>query len=147
MSSVLLAELQKLVSAHGYWVVALIVGLESMGLPGVVANDRAECGDRNHHPNVEAGFCRGINGKCPLMVSSATPVVDEQHGLGLMQAQTTLDFLCGAFQPMSKYRPTGSRLCQLSLRSPSIIAMRQPLRLIAGAIMPVGVKQSKIDGL
>ena len=38
MSSVLLAELQKLVSAHGYWVVALIVGLESMGLPGVVAN-------------------------------------------------------------------------------------------------------------
>ena len=33
MSSVLLAELQKLVSAHGYWVVALIVGLESMGLP------------------------------------------------------------------------------------------------------------------
>jgi len=31
------------------------------------------------------------------MVSSATPVVDEQHGLGLMQAQTTLDFLCGAF--------------------------------------------------
>ena len=56
MSSVLLAELQKLVSAHGYWVVALIVGL------GVVANDRAECGDRNHHPNVEAGFCRGING-------------------------------------------------------------------------------------
>ncbi len=62
MSSVLLAELQKLVSAHGYWVVALIVGLESMGLPGVVANDRAECGDRNHHPNVEAGFCRGING-------------------------------------------------------------------------------------
>jgi hypothetical protein len=23
---------------------------------------RAECGDRNHHPNVEAGFCRGING-------------------------------------------------------------------------------------
>ena len=33
MSSVLLAELQQLVSAHGYWVVALIVGLESMGLP------------------------------------------------------------------------------------------------------------------
>jgi membrane protein DedA with SNARE-associated domain len=33
VSSVLLAELQKLVSAHGYWVVALIVGLESMGLP------------------------------------------------------------------------------------------------------------------
>jgi hypothetical protein len=29
---------------------------------GVVANDRAECGDRNHHPNVEAGLCRGING-------------------------------------------------------------------------------------
>jgi hypothetical protein len=57
VSSVLLAELQKLVSAHGYWVVALIVVL-----PGVVANDRAECGDRNHHPNVEAGFCRGING-------------------------------------------------------------------------------------
>ena len=33
MSSVLLAELQQHVSAHGYWVVALIVGLESMGLP------------------------------------------------------------------------------------------------------------------
>ena len=33
MSSVWLAELQQLVSAHGYWVVALIVGLESMGLP------------------------------------------------------------------------------------------------------------------
>jgi membrane protein DedA with SNARE-associated domain len=33
VSSVLLAELQQLVSAHGYWVVALIVGLESMGLP------------------------------------------------------------------------------------------------------------------
>ena len=33
MSSVLLAELQQLVSAHGYWVVAIIVGLESMGLP------------------------------------------------------------------------------------------------------------------
>ena len=33
MSSVLLADLQQLVSAHGYWVVALIVGLESMGLP------------------------------------------------------------------------------------------------------------------
>ena len=33
MSSVLLGELQQLVSAHGYWVVALIVGLESMGLP------------------------------------------------------------------------------------------------------------------
>src|SRR5262249_42470964 len=29
---------------------------------GVVANDRAECGDRNHRPNVEAGLCRGING-------------------------------------------------------------------------------------
>jgi membrane protein DedA with SNARE-associated domain len=28
-----LGELQQLVSAHGYWVVALIVGLESMGLP------------------------------------------------------------------------------------------------------------------
>src|SRR5262249_48664763 len=28
----------------------------------VVANDRAECGCRNHHPNVEAGLCRGING-------------------------------------------------------------------------------------
>ena len=33
VSSVLLAELQHLVSAHGYWVVALIVGRESMGLP------------------------------------------------------------------------------------------------------------------
>jgi membrane protein DedA with SNARE-associated domain len=33
VSSVLLADLQQLVSAHGYWVVALIVGLESMGLP------------------------------------------------------------------------------------------------------------------
>jgi hypothetical protein len=29
---------------------------------GVVTNDRAECGDRNHHSNVEAGLCRGING-------------------------------------------------------------------------------------
>jgi hypothetical protein len=29
---------------------------------GVVANDRAEGGCRNHHANVEAGFCRGING-------------------------------------------------------------------------------------
>ena len=29
---------------------------------GVVANDRAECGHRNHHPNVEVGLCRGING-------------------------------------------------------------------------------------
>jgi membrane protein DedA with SNARE-associated domain len=33
VSTVLLAELQQLVSAHGYWVVVLIVGLESMGLP------------------------------------------------------------------------------------------------------------------
>jgi hypothetical protein len=33
VSSVLLADLQQLVSAHGHWVVALIVGLESMGLP------------------------------------------------------------------------------------------------------------------
>jgi membrane protein DedA with SNARE-associated domain len=33
VNSVLLGELQQLVSAHGYWVVALIVGLESMGLP------------------------------------------------------------------------------------------------------------------
>jgi membrane protein YqaA with SNARE-associated domain len=34
MSSVSSGELlQQLVSAHGYWVVALIVGLESMGLP------------------------------------------------------------------------------------------------------------------
>ena len=33
MSSMSLAQLQQLVSAHGYWVVALIVGLESMGLP------------------------------------------------------------------------------------------------------------------
>ena len=55
MSSVLLAELQKLVSAHGYWVVALIVGLESMGLPGVVANDRAECGDAITTPTLKLG--------------------------------------------------------------------------------------------
>ena len=33
MSSVLLAQLQQLLIAHGYWVVGLIVGLESMGLP------------------------------------------------------------------------------------------------------------------
>jgi len=33
VNSVLLGELQQLVSTHGYWVVALIVGLESMGLP------------------------------------------------------------------------------------------------------------------
>ena len=33
MSLVSLGELQQLVSAHGYWAVALIVGLESMGLP------------------------------------------------------------------------------------------------------------------
>jgi len=33
VSSLLLGELQQPVSAHGYWVVALIVGLESMGLP------------------------------------------------------------------------------------------------------------------
>jgi len=33
VSSVLLPELQQLVSAHGYWVLALIVELESMGLP------------------------------------------------------------------------------------------------------------------
>jgi len=33
VSSVLLGELQQLVNAHGYWVVALVVGLESMGLP------------------------------------------------------------------------------------------------------------------
>ena len=33
VGSVLLGELQQLVSAHGYWAVALIVGLESMGLP------------------------------------------------------------------------------------------------------------------
>jgi membrane protein DedA with SNARE-associated domain len=33
VSSVSLGELQHLVSAHGCWVVALIVGLESMGLP------------------------------------------------------------------------------------------------------------------
>ena len=26
-------ELQQLVSTHGYWIVALIVGLESVGLP------------------------------------------------------------------------------------------------------------------
>src|SRR6201981_413938 len=33
VSLVSVGELQQLVSAHGYWVVALIVGLESMGLP------------------------------------------------------------------------------------------------------------------
>ena len=33
VGSVLLGELQQLVSAHGYWAVALIVGLESVGLP------------------------------------------------------------------------------------------------------------------
>jgi membrane protein DedA with SNARE-associated domain len=33
VSLVSFGELQHLVSAHGYWVVALIVGLESMGLP------------------------------------------------------------------------------------------------------------------
>jgi membrane protein DedA with SNARE-associated domain len=33
MGFISLAHLQQLVSAHGYWVVALIVGLESMGLP------------------------------------------------------------------------------------------------------------------
>src|ERR1700730_9427205 len=33
VNSVLLGELQQLVNAHGYWVVALIVGLESMGIP------------------------------------------------------------------------------------------------------------------
>jgi membrane protein DedA with SNARE-associated domain len=33
VSLVSLGELQQLVSAHGYWAVALIVGLESMGLP------------------------------------------------------------------------------------------------------------------
>jgi membrane protein DedA with SNARE-associated domain len=33
VSLVSFEELQQLVSAHGYWVVALIVGLESMGLP------------------------------------------------------------------------------------------------------------------
>src|SRR5215469_3509385 len=33
VGSVLLGELQQLVSAHGYWAVALIVGLESLGLP------------------------------------------------------------------------------------------------------------------
>ena len=33
MNSVSFGELQQLVSAHGYWAVALIVGLESMGLP------------------------------------------------------------------------------------------------------------------
>src|SRR5262249_59575030 len=29
---------------------------------GVVANDRAESGCRNHYPNVEVGLRRGING-------------------------------------------------------------------------------------
>ena len=33
MSLIPVGELQQLVSTHGYWVVALIVGLESMGLP------------------------------------------------------------------------------------------------------------------
>jgi membrane protein DedA with SNARE-associated domain len=33
VSSASFGELQQLVSAHGYWVVALIVGLESVGLP------------------------------------------------------------------------------------------------------------------
>ncbi len=33
MNSVSFGELQQLVTAHGYWAVALIVGLESMGLP------------------------------------------------------------------------------------------------------------------
>ena len=33
MSLISVGELQQLVSTHGYWVVALIVGLESMGLP------------------------------------------------------------------------------------------------------------------
>src|SRR5262245_8377849 len=33
LSSILLLELQQLVSMHGYWMVALIVGLESVGLP------------------------------------------------------------------------------------------------------------------
>ena len=87
MSSVLLAELQKLVSAHGYWVVALIVGLESMGLPGVVANDRAECGDRNHHPNVEAGFCRGINGNEYEDRFCQCATVSQQEGVTVSQPE------------------------------------------------------------
>jgi hypothetical protein len=33
VNSVSYGELQQLVTAHGYWAVALIVGLESMGLP------------------------------------------------------------------------------------------------------------------
>jgi membrane protein DedA with SNARE-associated domain len=33
VSSILLRELQQLVSMHGYWMVAFIVGLESVGLP------------------------------------------------------------------------------------------------------------------
>jgi hypothetical protein len=33
VNSVSFGELQQLVTAHGYWAVALIVGLESMGLP------------------------------------------------------------------------------------------------------------------
>src|SRR5246127_3845355 len=33
VNSVAFGELQQLVTAHGYWAVALIVGLESMGLP------------------------------------------------------------------------------------------------------------------
>jgi hypothetical protein len=33
VSLISVGELQQLVSTHGYWVVALIVGLESMGLP------------------------------------------------------------------------------------------------------------------
>jgi len=35
---------------------------QSEPIVGVVANDRAECSYRNHHPNVEAGLCRSING-------------------------------------------------------------------------------------
>jgi len=35
---------------------------QSEPIAGVVAHDRAECSYRNHHPNVEAGLCRSING-------------------------------------------------------------------------------------
>ena len=33
VTTTLLGELQQLVSLHGYWVIGLIVGLESLGLP------------------------------------------------------------------------------------------------------------------
>ena len=33
VTTTFLGELQQLVSLHGYWVIGLIVGLESLGLP------------------------------------------------------------------------------------------------------------------